>query len=180
METTDERPHLQRGLPGRGVSPIGWLRTGLAKGNQVHIPLHRPQKRQRRSAGLLPGSGGASSPTVEPGRESHPKRVHPARQAHQPLGPGTASRPPSGNRERRGQARAESTSVSRRSQHSNRPHVARRASTLTTTDLQGGSAQLAAGRLARARLDEESRARAPLRPPLAHDQPHTPQSVAPE
>jgi len=45
VKTTDERPHLHRGLPGRGGSPIGWLRTELAIGYQVHIPLHRSQQR---------------------------------------------------------------------------------------------------------------------------------------
>jgi hypothetical protein len=38
--------------------------------------------------------------------KSHPKRAHPARQAHQPLGPRTASRPPAGRRDLAG---AEST-----------------------------------------------------------------------
>ena len=50
MKTTYERPHLRRGLPGRGVSPIGWLQTELAIGNQVHIPLLRSQVRQKRPA----------------------------------------------------------------------------------------------------------------------------------
>lgn len=44
VKTTVERPHLQRGLPERGVSPKVWLRTELAKGNQVHIPPHRSQQ----------------------------------------------------------------------------------------------------------------------------------------
>src|SRR6201999_796558 len=52
----------REGLPERGVSPIGWLQTELAIGNQVHIPLHRSQKRQRRPARLPPGSNGFRSP----------------------------------------------------------------------------------------------------------------------
>lgn len=72
------------------------LRTELAIGYQIHFPLRRSQQRQRRSAKLTsPGSSGfLTSPTSRARPRSHPKRAHPARQAHQPLGPGTASRPP--------------------------------------------------------------------------------------
>ena len=51
---------VERGLPERGGSPICWSQTELANiGNRVHTPLHRPQKRQRRSARhTLPGSSG--------------------------------------------------------------------------------------------------------------------------
>ena len=97
MKTTDERPHLRRGLPGRGVSPIGWLRTELAIGNQVHTPLRRSQERQTRPASPLSRQRRVSVARRRARPRSLPKRAHPARQAHQPLGPGTASRPPSSN-----------------------------------------------------------------------------------
>ena len=52
-------PLVSRGLPERDVSPSGFLRTELAIGYQVHLPLRRSQQRQRRSAKLtLPGSSG--------------------------------------------------------------------------------------------------------------------------
>jgi len=63
VKTTGERPHLQRGLPGHGVSPSGWLQTELAIGYQVHIPLHCSQKRQKHPARLPSGSkAGLRSP----------------------------------------------------------------------------------------------------------------------
>jgi hypothetical protein len=62
VKTTGERPHLRGGLPERGVSSIGCLQTVLAIGHQVHIPLHRSQQRQRRSARPLPGSVGLHRP----------------------------------------------------------------------------------------------------------------------
>ena len=94
------------------------MQTDLAIGNQVHIPLHRSQKWQKHSA-RLPSrlQRDFKAPTLRARPQSLPKRAHPARQAHQPLGPGTASRPQSGNRERREGTRAESTPVSQRSQH---------------------------------------------------------------
>ena len=69
MKTTDERPHLRRGLPGRGGSPIGWLRTlNWPSAIKVHIPLHRSQRRQKRAARLLvPGSFRTRKPDSEPG-----------------------------------------------------------------------------------------------------------------
>ena len=70
------------------------MQTDLAIGNQVHIPLHRSQKWQKHSA-RLPSrlQRDFKAPTLRARPQSLPKRAHPARQAHQPLGPGTASRP---------------------------------------------------------------------------------------
>ena len=43
VETTDERPHLfVRGLPGRGVSPISWLRNMLAQRQSGPHPSPSP------------------------------------------------------------------------------------------------------------------------------------------
>lgn len=59
------------------------------------------------------------NPNLRARPQSLPERVHPARQAHQPLGPRTASRPQAAPyRGKRGAPfRAESTPVSQRSQH---------------------------------------------------------------
>jgi hypothetical protein len=83
-------------------------------GNQIHIPLRRSQQRRKRSAIV---SFQAQATKLEPGHNSLPKRAHPARQAHQPLGPGTTSRPQAVSSDGRHRDRAESTPVSRRSQH---------------------------------------------------------------
>jgi hypothetical protein len=62
VKTASERPHLQRGLPERDVSPIDWLQTVLApKGKQVHTPLRRSQQTsETRCKADLPGSKRAS------------------------------------------------------------------------------------------------------------------------
>ena len=105
----------------RRISKRLVAKTGLAIGHQVHLPLHRLQRCQTHLAKLtLPRLQGQVILHPQGARpRSHPKRAHPARQAHQPLGPGTASRPPSSIRRPRKRApRAESTSaLNRRSQH---------------------------------------------------------------
>ena len=69
----------------------------------------------------FPGSKRVSVLRARP--RSLPKRAHPARQAHQPLGPGTASRPQAVQRGRSFGDRAESTLASQRaSQRSQHPH----------------------------------------------------------
>lgn len=139
MKTTGERPHLERGLPERGVSPIGCLRTELAHGQSDPHPSASIAESVRGALqSLFQAPAGFTSPTqIEPGHISLPKRAHPARQAHQPLGPETASRPQAGLLLLGGGA--EATGRSRR-QHPGgpgtltrhtAPRIARRASALT-------------------------------------------------
>lgn len=98
MKTTGERPHL----PFReGFQNAAYLQTvvcGLSWpiGNQIHIPLLRPQQATKALCSLSFRLQAGEPAHVEPGHNSLPKRAHPARQAHQPLGPGTASRPQAG------------------------------------------------------------------------------------
>ena len=120
-ETTGERPHLGRGLPERGVSPIDWLRSGLA---QRLTDPHPSPKLATASKALCRSylsrlQTGTNRPALRARPRSLPKRAHPARQAHQPLGPGTASRPQAVSNVRGFSDQAESTpglSV-QRSQH---------------------------------------------------------------
>jgi len=79
------------------------------------------------------------APPIRARPRSLPKRAHPARQAHQPLGPETASRPQAASAGSGRNARAESTPVSWRSQHPDASPATRRASTLITAHLQGSS-----------------------------------------
>ena len=123
MKTTYERPHLRRGLPGRGVSPIGWLQTELAIGNQVHIPLLRSQVRQKRPARRFqapsdcvtrlrarPRFPSRAGTSCVAGASTARSRVgQPSPHDTQPTSKATT--------ERRDAARAESTLVSQRSQH---------------------------------------------------------------
>jgi hypothetical protein len=63
VKTTGERPHLQRGLPERGVSPSGWLQTELAIGNQSTSLCIARRSGKKRPARLPPGSkAGLCSP----------------------------------------------------------------------------------------------------------------------
>jgi hypothetical protein len=106
-----------RGLPGRGVSPSGWLRAELAQwlsGPHLSASLATVSKALCKAHSHLPGSQLgplARSITFEPGHISLPKRAHPARQAHQPLGPRTASRPQAASAGVRKRSWAESTPV---------------------------------------------------------------------
>ena len=54
METTSERPHLQRGLPGRGVSPIDWLRIELARRLSNPHPSTSPAAASKAPCGADP------------------------------------------------------------------------------------------------------------------------------
>jgi hypothetical protein len=138
------------------VADLQAARCGLnwPIGYQIHFPLRRSQQRQRRSAKLTsPGSSGfLPSPASRARPRSHPKRAHPARQAHQPLGPGTASRPPKQHpRAPEASVRAESTSViptvpAPRRYHLQAPkHTNVRASVLTTAAFKAAAAQLVPG-----------------------------------
>lgn len=95
MKTTDERPLLPR----EGCQNVAYLQLA---GCRLIWPL------AIRSTPLFIASRSGKStlldvpsrlrqdslaPAVEPGPQSLPKRAHPARQAHQPLGPGAANRP---------------------------------------------------------------------------------------
>ena len=96
MKTSSERPHLRKGRASgtRRISDRFVAEQAWPGGKHVHIPLRRPQQRQKTRCGTRPtGSSGHRQPAREPGHDSHPEREHPARQAHRPLGPGTASRP---------------------------------------------------------------------------------------
>jgi len=122
VKTTDERPHLRRGLPERGVSPSGWLRTGLARGYQVHTPLHRSQKRQRRPARLIQAPNGATKPRSK-SQAAIPSQAGTSCQAGASTARSRDGQPsPKSNCGQRGQAQAESTPVSRRSQHPSQTH----------------------------------------------------------
>lgn len=159
----------------------------MAIGYQIHLPLRRSQQRQRRSAKLTsPGSSGfLPSPTSIARPRSHSKRAHPARQAHQPLGPGTASRPPKQHPQApEANTRAESTSVIPTvpaprcypSKHPNTPTI--QASVLTTAAFKAAAAQL----VPRVEGRPVSRLRGvkgrPVSPSLAHDR-RTPPSISP-
>ena len=160
------------------------LQTELAIGYQIHFPLRRSQQRQRRSAKLTsPGSSGfLTSPTSRARPRSHPKRAHPARQAHQPLGPGTASRPPQAASAGTGSERPGGVDVghpdgpSTQMLPSQAPkHTNIRASVLTTAAFKVAAAQLAP----RVKSRPVSRLRGvkgrPVSPSLAHWPPRTPQ-----
>ena len=97
MEAAVERPHLGREC----FQNAAYLRSSLCglswpwairstslcfACNSVKGTLQSSQS---------PGSKARSVPNLQRARpQTHPKRAHPARQAHQPLGPGTASHPP--------------------------------------------------------------------------------------
>ena len=181
MKTTNERPHLRRGLPERGVSPSGWLRTGLARGYQVHTPLHRSQKRQRRPARLIQAPNGATKPRPK-SQAAIPSQAGTSCQAGASTARSRDGQPsPKSNRGRRGQAQAESTPVSQRSQHPVKPTVARRASALTAANLQGGNGPARSGSLPSnpSRAFAESKVGLPSQPPLALGH-HTPPSCSPQ
>ena len=74
MKTTDERPQplSLRGLPERGGSPSGLLRTELAIGYQIHLPLHRLQQCQRHSAKANFSRLQRVRPSREPGHDPIP------------------------------------------------------------------------------------------------------------
>ena len=95
MKTTGERPLLEKkSCQDAAYLQLAGCRLSWPMGNQVHIPHHHPQQRQRRSAEFtLPGSSRDLIARTRARPRSHPERAHPARQAHQPLGPGTANRP---------------------------------------------------------------------------------------
>jgi hypothetical protein len=115
VKTTDERPLLfDEGCRNAAYLRMAGCGPSWPVGNQIHIPLRRSQQRRKRSAIV---SFQAQATKLEPGHNSLPKRAHPARQAHQPLGPGTTSRPQAVSSDGRHRDRAESTPVSRRSQH---------------------------------------------------------------
>jgi len=109
-------PLVSRGLPERDVSPSGFLRTELAIGYQVHLPLRRLQQRQRRSAKLtLPGSSGVLFIVThprEPGHDPIPSgHILQGRRINRSA-PGRPAVPPSSIRRRQKRAPgAESTSV---------------------------------------------------------------------
>ena len=65
MKTTGERPHLQRGLPERGVSPSGWLQTVMAhRLSSPHPSTSHAKASERRSAVLtVSGSSGFAMAT---------------------------------------------------------------------------------------------------------------------
>jgi hypothetical protein len=91
-----------RGLPERGGSPIDWLRSDLAQ--RLTDPHPSPQLATASKAlcrsYLSRLQTDNHCPPFRARPRSLPKRAHPARQAHQPLGPGTASRPQAGFYER--------------------------------------------------------------------------------
>ena len=168
MKTTDERPHLRRGLPERGVSPSGWLRTGLARGYQVHTPLHRSQKRQRRPARLFQAPNGATKPRPK-SQAMIPSQAGTSCQAGASTARSRDGQPsPKSNRRQRRLARAESTPVSQRSQHPVKPTVVCRAPTLTATNLQGSGDPARSGSLPSdpSRAFAESKVSLPSQPPL--------------
>jgi hypothetical protein len=113
-------------LPERGVSPIDSLRTELAMGYQVHIPLLRLQQCQRHSAKLTYSrlAGSQSHPLQEPGHKPIPSgHILHGRRINRTV-PGRPAIPQAANAgTRSGTARAESTSVARRSQHPSRPSL---------------------------------------------------------
>lgn len=84
-------------------------------GYQVHIPPASLATASKAlcKAHILQAPGGPPTLLSRARPQTHPKRAHPARQAHQPLGPGTASHPPSSilRAPGAGATRAESTSV---------------------------------------------------------------------
>jgi hypothetical protein len=169
-------------LPGRGGSPSGWLQTEMAIGYQIHIPPHRSQQRQRRSAKLpLPGSQqDFCKPTIRARPQSHPKRVHPARQAHQPLGPETASRPQASSASVRG-ARPGRVDASLPAVPTPvRSPSARRATILTTAAFEATAAQLAP----RVKVQPVSRLHAESKAEPSHRRSHlatiTPQPWSPD
>lgn len=159
MKTTDERPHLLRGLPERGVSPSGWLQTELAIGYQVHIPLHRSQKRQRRSARhSFQAPTGLRSPALEPGRDPFPSgHILQGRRINRsvPRRPAVPKRHPTSERGRHPSGVDTSfLAVPAPRRFPRSPiNVKVRAPTLTTTEaFKAAAAQLAAGVLGTARL----------------------------
>jgi len=98
VKTTGERPHLKEGCQNAVYLQLVVCRLSWHIGNQIHIPLHRLQKASEALCNLCSRLQRVpSAPAlIEPGHVSLPKRAHPARQAHQPLGPETASRPQAG------------------------------------------------------------------------------------
>jgi hypothetical protein len=128
-------------------------------GNQIHIPLHRPQQRQRRAAIV----GFRLQIFKSQATSSLPKRAHPARQAHQPLGRGTASRPQAVSSGGHGKSRrgGVNTGISRRSRHPSIVH-------LPATTRRGARSFVAAGRSAFGRTMHRPRQRVSRSPGPSH------------
>ena len=126
MKTTGERPHLQRGLPERGVSPSGWLQTVMAhRLSSPHPSTSHAKASERRSAVLtVSGSSGFamathSSQAKFPFPSGHILQGRPIDRSD----PGRPAVPPSGKehqapeRRRRGRSQRKSPRGNKRSQH---------------------------------------------------------------
>ena len=100
VKTASERPRGPKGQAARNAAdPQTSSCNEFSHRQSIRIPLHRPQQRRKRAAGLPSGSTGRTPIANQVLLLS--KRVHPARQAHQPLGPRETGHPP----ERAGQVR---------------------------------------------------------------------------
>jgi hypothetical protein len=181
VKTTDERPHLRRGLPERGVSPIGWLRTELAIGNQVHTPLHCSQKRQTHPASPFQAPTGLRSPALEPGPDPFPSgHILLGRRINRsvPRRPAVPKRQPRAAEVSPGGVDASFPAVP--APKSDTPST-RRVPALTITSLQGGSGPARSGslRTGPSRAFAESKADLPSQPPLALGHPTAPQQQSP-
>jgi hypothetical protein len=176
VKTTDEQPHLRRGLPERGGSPSGWLQTELAKGNQVHIPLLCSQVRQKRPARLLPGSQQASVARLK-SQAPIPSQAGTSCEAGASTARSRDSQPSpssnSGRRETPGQSRHRFPGGP--STQDNSP-IARRASTLNDRSLRGrgqpGSQRESRGRPVSALSRRVKGPPRRLKPQLALGRPH--------
>lgn len=120
MKTTDERPHLprKRGLPERGGSPIGLLRTVLAQRlSSPHPSASLATASKAPCKALFPDSSRFPSPASR-ARPRFPSQAGTSCEAGASTARTRDGQPsPSGNHGRSGRERAESTPVSRRSQH---------------------------------------------------------------
>jgi len=97
VETTVERPHLVRECF-RNAAYLRSTRCGLSWPwaiRSTSLCFARNSVKGALQSSHSPGSWVGSTHPSRARPQTHPKRAHPARQAHQPLGPGTASHPPS-------------------------------------------------------------------------------------
>ena len=184
-------PLYSRGLPERGGSPSGSLRTELAIGYQIHLPLHRSQQRQRRSAKLTsPGSSGFLTVARLESQATIPSQAGTSCKAGASTArsrDGQPSLPSSGSNRHRKQTPGRSRRrSSRRSQHPDATslspappkHTDIRASVLTTAAFKAAAAQLAPrvkGRPVPRLRGVKGR---PVSPSLAHGH-RTPPSISP-
>ena len=96
VKTTVERPHLTRRAAWTRRISKRLMQTEVAQRLQSPHPSasHATASKALCDAHGIRLQRVHKGPAPKPGQVPLPKRAHPARQAHRPLGPGTASRPP--------------------------------------------------------------------------------------